>query len=126
VSPVDRYGTDFWIIVDKELVTDRIFAAFNILYQPEVLRSRLTGVREHQSQLGTSVAMALQVHPGLLIGAEARYMRSYEGLVPNTFTGNALFLGPTFYARLSERAWVSAAWNAQVAGSGVVSCQTSG
>jgi hypothetical protein len=54
----------------------------------------LTGVREHQSQLGTSVAMALQVHPGLLIGAEARYMRSYEGLAPNTFTGNALFLGP--------------------------------
>ena len=89
---------------------------YNFLYQPEALRSRLTGVWEHQSQLGTSVAMALQVHPGLLIGAEARYMRSYEGLAPNTFTGNALFLGPTFYARLSERAWVSAAWNAQVAG----------
>lgn len=118
-EPVDRYDTDFWIIVDKELITDRIFAAFNLLYQPEALRSRLTGVWEHQSQLGTSVAMALQVHSGLLIGAEARYMRSYEGLAPNTFTGNALFLGPTFYARLSERAWVSAAWNTQVAGRAV-------
>ncbi len=24
-EPVDRYGTDFWIIADKELAPDRIF-----------------------------------------------------------------------------------------------------
>jgi hypothetical protein len=60
-EPVDRYGTDFWIIADKELVADRVFAAFNLFYQPEALRSRLTGTWEHQSQLGTSAAMVLQV-----------------------------------------------------------------
>lgn len=115
-EPVDRYGTDFWIIADKELAPDRIFAALNLFYQPEALRSRLTGLWEQQSQLGTSAAMAVQVYPGVLIGAEARYMRSYASLSVDAFVGTALFVGPTFYARLSERAWLSAAWNAQVAG----------
>jgi hypothetical protein len=118
-EPVDRYGTDFWIIADKELVPNRIFAALNLFYQPEALRSRLTGLWEQQSQLGTSGAMAVQVRPGILIGAEARYMRSYASLGVDGFVGNALFVGPTFYARFSERAWISAAWNAQVAGRAV-------
>lgn len=34
------------------------------------------------------------------------------------FTGNALFVGPTFYGKFSEKAWMSAAWSAQVAGHG--------
>jgi hypothetical protein len=118
-EPVDRYGTDFWIIADKELISDRIFAAFNLFYQPEAIRQRATGIWEHQSQLGTSAAMVLQVHQDVFIGAEARYMRSYDGLGLDVLTGNALFVGPTFYARLSERAWVSAAWNAQVTGRAV-------
>jgi len=118
-EPVDRYGTDFWIIADKELISDRVFAAFNLFYQPEASRLGATGIWEHQSQLGTSAAMALQVHPGVFVGAEARYTRSYDGLAFGTLEGNALFVGPTFYARFSERAWVSAAWNAQVAGRAV-------
>lgn len=115
-EPVDRYGADFWIIADKELVPNRIFTAFNALYQPEAIRSRATGMWEHQSQLGTSAAMVLQIQPGVLLGAEARYMRSYNGLGLDTFMGHALFVGPTFYARFSERAWVSAAWSVQVTG----------
>jgi hypothetical protein len=118
-EPVDSCSTDFWIIADKELISDRIFAAFNLFYQPEAIRLHATGMWEHQSQLGTSAAMVLQVHPGVFIGAEARYLRSYDGLALDTFVGNALFVGPTFYARLSERAWVSAAWNAQVTGQAI-------
>ena len=30
--------------------------------------------------------------------------------------GQALYLGPTFYARLSAQWWVSGAWNVQAAG----------
>jgi len=35
----------------------------------------------------------------------------------NTFTGHAVFVGPTFYARLSEQVWIAAAWSFQIAGS---------
>jgi hypothetical protein len=118
-EPVSRYGTDFWIIADRELVSNQIFAAFNLLYQSEASHSRVTGTWEHKSNLGTSAAATLQVHPGVMLGAEARYMRSYDGLGLDTFMGHALFVGPTFYAKLAECCWVSAAWNVQVAGRAV-------
>jgi hypothetical protein len=41
-EPVDRYGADFLIIADQELIEDRIFAAFNVLYEPDAIRSRIT------------------------------------------------------------------------------------
>ena len=104
------------LIADKELVDKLIFAAFNFIYEPELTRSRVTGDWEHTSELGLSAALAAQIRPGVLVGAEARYMRSFDGLGLDRFTGNALFVGPTFYARFSEKAWMSAAWSAQVAG----------
>jgi hypothetical protein len=118
-EPVNRYVTDFWVIADKELVPNRIFAAFNLLYQPEASRSRVTGAWEHKSTLGTAAAAVLQVRPGILLGAEARYMRSYDGLGLDTFMGHALFIGPTLYAKFAECCWVSAAWSVQVAGQAV-------
>ncbi|HEY2754864.1 MAG TPA: hypothetical protein VGJ01_03895, partial [Pseudolabrys sp.] len=71
---------------------------------------------QHTSELDLSAALSAQIGPGVLVGAEARYMRSFDGLGLDRFTGNALFVGPTFYARFSEKAWMSAAWSAQVAG----------
>jgi len=115
-APVDQYGGTLLLIADKELVDKLIFAAFNFIYEPERTHSRVTGDWEQTSELGLSAALAAQTRPGVLVGAEARYMRSFDGLGLNRFTGNALFVGPTFYARFSERAWMSAAWSAQVAG----------
>lgn len=116
-APVDHYGAQLWLIVDKELVENRIFAAFNLIYAPQAARSRVTGVWEHQSGFGISGAITTQILPGILIGAEARYLRSYDGLGLDSLMGGALFMGPTFYARFSDRFWMGAAWNIQVAGS---------
>ena len=115
-APVDQYGGALLLIADKELVDKLIFAAFNFIYEPNATRSRVTGDWQHTSELGVSAAITMQVRPGVLIGAEARYMRSFDGLGLDRFTGNALFVGPTFYAKFSEKAWMSAAWSAQVAG----------
>ena len=116
---VDRYGADLWIIADKEIVANKIFAAFNLLYQPEAIRLRATGAWEHQSNLGTSAAAVVQAWPGVLLGAGVRYMRSYSGLGLDTLTGQALFVGPTFYAKFAQCCWVSAAWSVQIAGRAV-------
>jgi hypothetical protein len=115
-TPVDQYGGAFLLIVDKELVDKSIFAAFNFIYESEMTRSRVTGDWERASEFGVSAAITMQVRPGVLIGAEARYMRSFDGLGLDRFTGNTLFVGPTFYARFSEKTWMSAAWSAQIAG----------
>jgi hypothetical protein len=115
-QPVDSYGSDFLLIADRELVPERLFAAFNLIYGPEASRSRASGVWEHQSFLALATAMTAQVKPGVMIGVETRYLRSYDGLGLDRLSGQALFVGPTFYAKLTERYWISAAWNIQVAG----------
>ena len=49
----------------------------------------------------------------------SRYLRAYEGLTLNRYQGQALFLGPTMFWHITERAWISFAFNAQVAGRAV-------
>jgi hypothetical protein len=115
-APVDQYGAQFLVAADKELVEKRIFAALNLLYEPDATRSRITGGWEHQSDVGISAGLTAQTASGIFIGAEARYLRSYDGLALDAFTGNALFAGPTFYWKISELYWMSAAWSVQVAG----------
>jgi hypothetical protein len=113
---VRKFGTEFKLAADTELVKDRVFAAFNVLYEPERVREIATGEVEKESTLGLSSALAFQVAKGVFVGAEARYLRKYEGLVLEHLVGDALFVGPTFYAKLGERFWIAAAWNVQVAG----------
>lgn len=115
-EPVNSYGADFLVSIDRELIADRLFGAFNAIYQPEASISRLTGAWDHQSNFGVSAALSAQVQPGMMIGAEARYLRSYDGLGLDAFTGQALFLGPTFYMKFNDKVWMSAAWSIQVAG----------
>jgi hypothetical protein len=115
-EPVDQYSADLLVGIDKELIPNRVVAAFNALYEPETTRSRVTGITSHESTLGFSTALMTQVRPGILVGGEARYIRRYEGLALDTFSGHALFLGPTVYAKLSKRSWIAAAWSRQVAG----------
>jgi hypothetical protein len=53
---------------------------------------------------------------GVFVGVDVRYFRQYDGLPLNTFAGQALYLGPTFYANLGPHALISAAWETQVWG----------
>jgi hypothetical protein len=117
-EPVERYGSDLTLAADKELVPNRVVAAFNLLYMPEVSRSRIDGVWSRESTVGVATALMVQVR-GIFVGTEARYLRSYEGLGLDRFEGHAFFLGPTVYAKLSERSWIVLAWSAQVAGRSV-------
>src|SRR5512133_3097172 len=115
-EPVDRCGVDLVIAIDKELIPNRVVAAFNALYEPEVSRSRVTGITSQESFLGFSTALMTQVRPGIFVGAEARYARRYEGLGLDRFAGHAVSIGPTIYANLSERSWIAVGWSTQLAG----------
>jgi hypothetical protein len=74
---------------------------------------------ERESQIGVSGALAVQVMQNVFVGAEVRYMRAYEGLGLRRFEGHALSVGPTFYAKLSDRFSISAAFSTQIAGRSV-------
>jgi hypothetical protein len=116
-APAARYGSDFILAIDRELVATRLFAAFNFIYGLEATRFQDTGAWEHQSSLTFAAATTAQIYPGVLLGGEVRYLRAYDGMSLDRFAGQAAFLGPTFYAKFSERLWMSAAWNIQIAGS---------
>jgi hypothetical protein len=120
-QPVNQYGVDFVAAADWEIIPDRIVAAFNLLYQPETMRSKAAGTWSQESLAGVAIGVMAQVRSGIFIGGEARYLRKYDGLGLDTLAGQGVFIGPTIYFRISERAWVAAAWSAQVTGSATAS-----
>jgi len=115
-EPVNQYGADIVAAADWEIVRDRIVAAFNLIYQPDTMRSNLTGIWSQESTAGVALGVMAQVRPGIFIGGEARYLRQYDGIALNNLAGQGVFVGPTLYAKISEQAWVTLAWSAQVAG----------
>lgn len=118
-APVDQFGGQYSILLDKELVPNRIVSAFNLVYEPEAARSRITGAWSHESTIRLATAIMAQARPNILVGMEARYLRKYEGLAFDRFAGHALYLGPTVSAKLPGGYWLLASWNIQVAGRSV-------
>jgi hypothetical protein len=118
-APADNFASDLSLAADRELVKDRIFAAINLVYDPEVTRSRMTGLWQREAVLGVFASVSMQVRSGVFFGVEARYLRKYEGLGIDPFAGEALFLGPTVFVRFSETFAISGGWGFQVAGRAV-------
>ena len=117
-APVDQYGSQLSVLVDKELIPNRIVSVLNLVYEPEAARSRIGGAWSRKSTFRVAAALMVQPQPNIFLGAEARYLRKYDGLAFDTFEGHALYLGPTVSAKLG-RYWLLAAWNMQVAGQSV-------
>ncbi len=115
-APADQYRTEFLLIADRELMPGRLFGAINISYEPEQTRLRTSGETLRDSMLGVSTALTMQVMPGVFIGAEARNLRHYDRLALSGFAGQAFYVGPTFYMTLTDKLWLSAAWNVQAWG----------
>ena len=115
-EPVDQYSVNLSILIDKELVPDRIVAAFNFVYAPQTTRLRVTREWEREATLGVGTALMSQIQPGVLIGAEGRYLRRYDSLGLDALAGQAFFLGPTLYAKFADRWQLTAAWSIQIAG----------
>jgi hypothetical protein len=64
--------------------------------------------------IGVSSALAFQVIPNVVIGADLWYLRHYKGLAFGSLTGDAVYLGPTFFWKIGPKALVSA-WESQIA-----------
>jgi hypothetical protein len=114
-----NFGGDLSVAIDKELVENRLFAAVNVLYDPEWTYVFGNDTSLQQSALTVSGALTAQVREGVFFGAETHYVRVYDGIALNAFSGDAWFVGPTAYWRLSSNFAASAAWSIQVAGGAV-------
>jgi hypothetical protein len=113
---VRKYGTEFTLAFDRELIPDFSVAAINLIYQPEWTRTLATGQAEQESTIGAAMAVMAQIRPGFFLGGEARYFRKYEGIGLDDFAGQALFVGPTVFLKLSDRSRLTANWSFQAWG----------
>ena len=118
-APAQNFGTEFTLALDRELIPNYAVAALNLIYQPEWTRFAATGAAEQESTVGAALGAMVQIRPGILFGGEARYLRKYDGIGLEAFSGHALFLGPTAYFQLSERSRLTAAWSVQAWGRSV-------
>jgi hypothetical protein len=117
--PLQHFGWEGDLLFDRALVPDLVFGAMNFHVDTDRAETVAGGGAEQQPTVGVFLALAGQAMRGVWIGGEARYFRAYEGAGLETFTGQALYLGPTLYARLGEKAWLSAAFDFQARGRAV-------
>lgn len=114
---VSNYGVETKIEADAELIKNRLFLGVNALYEPETTSvNTMPAVWNNETTLGVSSALALQMIPNVVIGADIWYLRHYDGFTFDFFTGDTVYVGPTFFWRISPKILVSASWEAQVAG----------
>jgi hypothetical protein len=113
------YSSEFRIVADTELIPNRLFAAVNLIYEPEVAKPADTGMWERMSSAGLSLGLAYRITPTFALGAGAEYDRAYDGLAFQTFDGHALFVGPNLQINITRKVLLAAAFMAQVAGHAV-------
>lgn len=116
---VNNLELELKLNADLELIKNRLYLGSNLLYEPEGTHDP-DGVGAGwamESKTGISGALALRVAPSTLIGAEVWYLRHYNGVWMNDYTGDAVYVGPTLFVQLNNKMFVTAAWNVQVAGS---------
>jgi hypothetical protein len=112
---VVNYELEAKLEADAELIKNRLFLGFNLLYEPETTRADL-GIWQSEATVGASSALALQIVPNVVIGADLWYLRHYDSIAFGTFTGDAVYLGPTLFWKISSKMLMSAAWETQIAG----------
>src|SRR6185437_2606623 len=115
-TQVQSYSSAFKLVADTELITDRLYAALNLIYEPEVAKPADAGVWERSSSVGLGAGLTFRITPTFAMGVAAEYDRAYDGLGLQTFNGHALFAGPTMQINFSRKVLLAAAFMAQVAG----------
>lgn len=112
---VRNFEFETTVNADLELLRNRLYAGFNLLYEPEVTQIPL-GDTQREATAGGSAALSFRIVSNVLLGGEVWYLRHYDAANLTAFTGDAVLLGPTLYIQFTPKMFVTAAWNAQVWG----------
>ena len=120
---VNTYAFETRVIADAQLIREKLFAAMNLVYEPSVAHVNSTDPEtglfrewERESDFEVSAAIVGALTEKLYVGGEGRYLTKYEGTFFDKFEGRAWFVGPTLFAKITEKAFVKLAWSVQVSG----------
>lgn len=111
------------LILDKELLRDRLYGAFNIENAASFARANLYDCATNSgsgycksSALNFRAALTLKLADNLFAGVDASHQRLYEGAFLNRRPGYAWFAGPNMLWQIREGVSLSAAWAQQLSG----------
>lgn len=111
-----KYGSENKLIFDQEIVKDKLFVAFNLTHEMEITKEKGAGAWERGATVGASFAASYQVFQNIFLGAETRYLRSYDALRLKTYNGDAWYVGPTFSAKFADKYWINIAYSGLIGG----------
>ncbi len=112
---VRNYEFETTVNADLEILRNRLYAGFNLLYEPEFTKPAF-GDSFHEATAGASAALSFRAVSNIVIGAEVWYLRHYDAANLTAFTGDAILLGPTLFIQVTPKSFMTAAWNTQVWG----------
>ena len=116
----ESFGGELKFLFDAVVVPDKLFWAGNLVLGYD--NSRDPDIRSKwakASGVKLSQALALQLHESFFVGVEATYAASFSGAAFDRFDGHAVFLGPTAFWKISEKASLNATIAPQIAGRNV-------
>ena len=79
-TAAQAYASAFMIVADTELIANRLYAAINLTYEPEVAKPADTGMWERSSSAAVGLGLTYRLTPTLAMGVAAEYDRAYDGL----------------------------------------------
>lgn len=112
---VQNYEFETTVNADLELMRNRLYAGFNLLYEPEVTKTMFDET-QREATFGGSAALSVRVLSNVVLGGEVWYLRHYDAIGLTAFTGDAVLLGPNLYVQFTPKMFMTAAWNEQVWG----------
>ena len=113
------FSSAFTLLADTEIIPNRLYAAINIGYAPEIARDLGEPAFERASGTTLTGALAYRVLPKVTFGGEVEYYRAYDALTLSRFAGDALFVGPTLHFQFTSKILLSLAYSQQVVGHAV-------
>lgn len=117
------YTNTFKLILDKELLRDRLYAAFNVENAASFTRANAFDCATNSgsgyckgSALNLRAALALKLADDIFVGVDGAHQRVYDGAFLNRHPGWAWFAGPNALWQIRDGMSLSAAWAQQISG----------
>ena len=113
----EAFSAEAKLFIDAAVVPGKLFWAMNLNYAPATQRSREPGAKWVESaEANISTALTYAWSPSVFTGGEVRFVSAFEKAFFSRYAGSALYVGPTFAWKISDKAVFNAVWTAQVAG----------
>jgi opacity protein-like surface antigen len=105
------------LIVDTEIIQNRLYAGVNFVYEPEISRGVGENNWARESTLGVTGAFTWRLTPQIALGGDLQYYRHHAAnFAFDQVDGQALFAGPHLFIRVDKKIFVRTAFATQVRG----------